>query len=250
MASTADSIASVPGAALRPRALAREEAFFIRMATGLALFIVFGFAQFQARGMVDIGRFPWVVHAHAAAMLGWLALSVAQPRLAGRHARSWHRRLGWAGAGLLPAIVVFASLTGIAAVRYDFVPPFFTAAYFLALIHVSVLAFAGMVAWAISLRRRSDWHRRLMIGSTVLLMEPALGRLLPMPLLGGWGEWLAMALQLAALGFLVGHDRRTLGRVHPATLAGAAAVVGTHVAVELAAMAPPVVALAAGIAAA
>lgn len=248
MATSAATL-TTPGAQPGHRTIG-EEAFFARLATGLALFIAFGFVQFQLRGMIDASRFSWVVHAHAGAMVGWLALSVVQPRLAAaRNARRWHRRLGWAATGLLAAIVVFASLTGIAAVRDGFVPPFFTPAYFLALVHVGVLAFAGMVLWAVALRRRPAWHKRLMIGSTVLIMEPALGRLLPMPLLGGWGEWLAMAFQLAALGFLARHDWRALGRIHPATLASAGLVVASHALIELLAVSTPVIALAASIAA-
>ena len=123
-------------------------------------------------------------------------------------------------------------------------------AYFLALVHVGVLAFAAMVVAAIALRRRMGWHRRLMLGSTVLIMEPALGRLLPMPLMSWWGEWVAMGVQLAALGWLVSHDRRSRGRVHSATWVAAAAVVGAHIAVELLAIFPPVQAIAAGIVAA
>lgn len=249
MASSAVMIESRMGAVRLSRQVSRDEVFFRRLALGLGLFILFSFAQFQARGLVDVMRFPWMVHAHAAAMVAWVALSMVQPRLAGHGARAWHRRLGWFGAALLVAIVPLGSMTGIAAVRHGLVPPFFTPAYFLALVHVGVLAFAATVAWAIAERRRSDWHRRLMIGSTILLMEPALGRLLPMPLLGAAGEWLAMVVQLAAVGLLLRHDRRSLGRVHPATLASAALVTGSHVLVELLALAPPVAALAASIAA-
>ena len=226
-----------------------DAAFFARLNLGLALFIAFGFAQFEARGLAPFAAFPWVVHAHAAAMVAWLGLLVIQPRLVVRDAMALHRALGWAGAALVVAIVAFGSMTGFAAVTRGFVPPFFTPAYFLALVHVGVLGFAAMVFWAIALRKRTDWHRRLIVGSTVVILEPALGRLLPMPLLGAWGEWLAMALQLAALGLLVRHDRRSLGRVHPATLASGAAVVGVHVGIEALAAFPPFAAYAASIAA-
>jgi hypothetical protein len=227
-----------------------DAGFFARLNLGLALFIVFGFAQFQARGFVDVTVFPWYVHAHAAAMLAWLALIVVQPRLIARgDSRLLHRRLGWLGAAFLIAIVAFASMTGIGAIRLGFVPPFFSDAYFLALVHVGVLVFAGMVLWAIAMRHRTDWHRRLMIGSTVMILEPALGRLLPMPLIMPWGEWVALVFQLAALAILARHDLKTLGRVHPATLASAAVVTVGHVAFEALAAFPPFVALAASIAA-
>ena len=245
MATTADFLAA-PGA----RARDTDAAFFARMTLGLALFIAFGFAQFEARGLAPFGLFPWVVHAHAAAMVAWLGLLVAQPRLVASGSLALHRRVGWLATALLAAIVGFGSMTGVAAVRLGFVPPFFTPAYFLALVHVGVLSLAAMVAWAIALRRHTDWHRRLIVGSTILIMEPALGRLLPMPLLGASGEWLALACQLGALGFLVAHDRRTLGRIHPATLASGVAVVATHVLIEALAQFPPLQALAASIAAA
>ena len=244
MATTADFLAAP---AARPRDT--DTAFFARMTLGLALFIAVGFAQFEARGLAPFAAFPWVVHTHAAAMVAWLALLVAQPRLAASGSMELHRRVGWLATALLAAIVGFGSMTGVAAVRLGFVPPFFTPAYFLALVHVGVLSLAAMVAWAILMRRRTDWHRRLIVGSTVLIMEPALGRLLPMPLLGAWGEWLALACQLGALGFLVAHDRRTLSRIHPATLASGAAVIAAHVLVETLALFPPMIALAASIAA-
>ena len=247
MATSADFLA---GASRATPARDADTAFFARMTLGLALFIAFGFAQFEARGLAPFALFPWVVHAHAAAMVGWLALLVVQPRLVASGSMALHRRVGWLSCALLAAIVVFGSMTGVAAVRLGFVPPFFTPAYFLALVHVGVLSLAAMVGWAIVVRRRTDWHRRLIVGSTILILEPALGRLLPMPLLGAWGEWLALACQLGALGFLAAHDRRTLGRVHPATLASGAAVVAAHLLVETLAVFPPLVALAGSIASA
>ena len=36
-------------------------------------------------------------------------------------------------------------------------------------------AFAVTIAWAVTLRSRTEWHRRMMFGGTFLLLEPALG---------------------------------------------------------------------------
>ena len=243
MASTADGLALAS-----PRARDADATFFAKLSLGLALFIVFGFAQFSARGMVDIARAPWFVHAHGAAMLAWLALVVAQPRLIASGNRALHRTTGWLSLALLAVVVAFGSMAGLGALRHGTVPPFFTPPYFLALVHIGLFSLAATVIWAIVLRRRTDWHRRLMIGALVLIMEPALGRLLPMPLIMPWGEWLALAFQLGALAILARHDRRTLGAIHPATLASAAIVVFNHVVVELLALLPATQALAASIA--
>ncbi len=225
----------------------RAEPFWQRMAIGLTLFILFGFFQFSARGFVDFGQIPIWVHFHALAMVSWLGLLIVQPTLVGRQNLALHRRLGWAGAGLAAIIVVLGIFIGVEAIALRRQPPFFTPPFFLMLSSLGALSFGVMVAAAIMCRRRTDWHRRLMIGATILILEPALGRLLPMPLLGSWGEWLAMLCQLGAVTIVAQFDLRTLGRIHAATIWVAGAVATTHILIALLAKAPPVIALATSI---
>ncbi len=214
--------------------------FWAKMAIGISAFIVFGFAQFALRGFVPYMQVPAVFHLHGMTMLAWLGLLCTQSLLAGRNpgALELHRRLGWASAVMLPLIVVLASVTCVTALRAGFFPPFFTGPYFLALVHVGVAIFAALVLTAITRRRQADWHKRLMIGSTILLMDPALGRVLPMPFIVPWGEWLAMLIQLGVAFLIVRHDRREVGRIHPATSVVLLAIVLSHVAVELLAVSP------------
>lgn len=212
--------------------------FWAKMAMGLSAFIVFGFAQFGLRGMVDYAHAPLVMHLHGIAMLAWLSLLVTQVTLAGRGGLALHRRLGWASAVMIPLIMVLGSVTCLTVIRAGMFPPFFTAPYFLALVHVSVLLFAAVVATAVLKRKQAGWHKRLMVGSTVLLMEPALGRVLPMPLIMPWGEWLSLAIQLGVVALIMRHDRRELGRVHPATMAIFLIVTLSHVVVETLAITP------------
>ncbi|QDK33641.1 MULTISPECIES: hypothetical protein [Sphingomonadaceae] len=231
-----------------PRARSGAFSFWQKLAIGLSLFIVFCFGQFALRGFVDYARAPLVMHLHGLAMLTWLGLLVTQALLAGKGGPGGlaiHRRLGWASAVMVPTIVVLASALCLTALRLGLFPPFFTPAYFLALVHVDALLFALLVGMAVSRRRQGDWHRRLMAGSTILLMEPALGRLLPMPLIMPWGEWVSMVIQLGVVWLIVRHDRRTLGHTHPATTAAAITVILAHVIVELLAITPPWIALAA-----
>lgn len=234
------------GAATRAplRGYMADQAFFARYAIVLALFIIFAFAQFSLRGFVDIRALPLVVHAHAAIMVTWLALFVAQNQLVHRGELAMHRKLGWVAAAVVAAVAVLACAVGYTATAMHFVPPFFTPAYFMSLTTVEGTAFAVVVAWAVSLRRRTEWHRRIMFAATFLLLEPALGRLLPMPLLGGYGEWIALAVQLLFVAVLARHDRKVIGSVHPATIAAAVILVGVHSLVSLVAMLPPVVSFA------
>lgn len=233
----------------RPLPYRADQAFFVRMAAGIAALVVFGFLQWFARGFVQPARVPFWVHLHGAAMVGWLGLMVTQNLLAAGGNAALHRRLGWSSLLLVGAIAVLGPLTVVKAVELHRVPPFFTNAYMLALSLGEVMTFVGLFAAAIALRRRTDWHRRLMLGATVIVMEPGIGRILPMPLLGGFAPWAELSVQLGVLAILARHDRKVLGRVHPATWWSAAALVAVHLAIMALAGFAPFVGWAEGIAA-
>ncbi len=226
-----------------------DQRFFTRLALALAAFIVFGFAQWALRGFVAPLKTPIWVHMHGLVMLSWLALLITQNTLAGNGNLALHRRLGWSSLLLVPALMVLGIVSGQMALALHRVPPFFTDAYFLSLTHVEVVAFGSMVAVAIAMRRQTQWHRRLMLGATVILMEPALGRLLPMPLLGqSAGAWLEAALQVSFLGMMAHHDYKVMGRVHPASLAAIGVVIGVHALIQVLASTPAIAAIAQAIA--
>ena len=223
---------------------ARAELFWHRMAIGLAIFIVLGFLQFALRGFVDPVAAPFWVHLHGVAMLAWLALLIVQPTLVSRDNLALHRRLGWIGAGLALFITGLGIFTGLASLVLNRFPPFFSPPYFLALTTVESLVFGLMVWAAVRRRHTTAWHRRLMIGATIVILEPALGRILPMPLMVGWSDIPIGLIQLGVVGIIALYDRRTLGRVHPATKAIAVIVIAVRVTIYLLAMTPPVIALA------
>jgi len=228
-----------------PSAYRADQGFFVRLAWVLAAVIVIGFAQNAAMGRVNIPVVPAWVHLHALLMLSWLALLVTQNRLAAGGNLALHRRLGWAGAFLVCAIVGLTCFTGAMSLALHRYPPFFTPSYFLALTLIDSLAFGGLIFAGISNRRDTQAHRRFMLGGTIAILEPALGRLLPAPLLGGeMTEWIAMVIQLGFVLAIARHDRRTLGRVHPATVSVGIVVALAHVTVTLVARSPSVIALA------
>lgn len=222
--------------------------FWQKIAIGIAAFITFAFLQWAARGFVDVRAVPVWVHVHALVMVSWLAVFIAQATLVKRGVLVWHRRLGWAAMALAALIVALGSFVSIMAIRAAHVPPFFTPAYFLALTHVELAAFAGMIAAAVLARSDTETHRRFIVGANVLLMEPAYGRLLPMPLLGSWGQTAGMFIQLGVLVLVARHDGRTLGRVHRATITAMIVVTAVHSLIEVFARLPVTAALAAAIA--
>ncbi|MEQ8741875.1 adenylate cyclase [Parasphingorhabdus sp.] len=226
-----------------------DQSFFTKFSAILALIIIFGFAQFAARGIVDISAAPVWVHLHGIMMLLWLGLFVGQNVLIQRGAIKNHRRLGWFSLVAAFVVVTLTCFTGYMAVALGRQPPFFSGPYFLALVYVEALVFLAMIIWAITKRRHTQWHRRLMFGATIIILEPAFGRLLPLPLMGDWGEWVIMLVQLGFVAVIARHDRRALGQVHPATAAIAVIVVAVHVAVASLALWAPLASFAESVAA-
>ncbi len=211
------------------RGFMADQRFFTRYAIALVVFIMFGFIQFQLRGFVNFRGAPLFIHLHAAVMVSWLAMFVLQNVLVQSGNIALHRTLGWVSVALSVAVVAMASYTGITAIRIGIVPPFFSPAQFLAITQVGAATFGAMVAFAIARRKQTEWHRRLMLGSMILISEPALGRLVPMPLIGGeMGEWLIAGIQLLMVWILARHDRKVMGAVHPATKVVLIALLGSH----------------------
>lgn len=227
-----------------------DQGFYTRFAIFLSLFIVLAFGGFALSGLGNPAPAPLIVHAHAVLMLAWLGMYILQSSLISAGQVTVHRKTGWLSLAVALAAMLTGAATGIHAVDSGRVPPFFTNAFFMALTSVGVILFAAVVTLAVIKRREVQWHRRLMIGSGVLISEPAFGRVVPLPLTGqSLGELIILGLQLALVGILARHDVKILGRVHPATLVVALALVTHHLAIELLHRVPAWQGLAASIAA-
>lgn len=225
--------------------LAGERRFFLKMALVIAGTAVAGFGFAAAIRPWWLAA-PWWVHGHALVFAGWVAIYVMQNLHvdAGRIAR--HRALGWLALGWATLMVPVGIATTCMTIASHRTPPFFEPAFFLTLDPVTVVTFYGFILAAIALRGSPDWHRRLMLVATITLTNPPLGRLVPMPLTGGeMGLWVILLVQMLAY-FLpaVVHDRRTLGRVHPALVWGIAITLIDAAILKPISILPPVAALA------
>ena len=232
------------------RGFMADQRFFTIYAIGLSLFIVAAFGAFALSGLGHPGPAPLIVHVHATLMLAWLGMYILQNSLISAGQVALHRKTGWLSLGVALLAIGTGAFTGYHAVDAGRVPPFFSDSFFLALTVLGSIVFATVVGLAIAKRKQVEWHRRLMIGSGVLVTEPAFGRLVPLPLTGqSVGELSILGLQLLAVGIIARHDRKRLGRVHPATLVIALALVVHHLGLELLHRVPAWAALAQSIAA-
>lgn len=232
-----------------------ENSFYRKAGIGLALLMITGFGLFNLAGLTDVRLMPRSTHFHGLVMFSWIVLFVVQNFLGAGRNLPLHRKLGWFGAVLALVGVFTGFQTGIVTTGLDRAPPVFYPPYFLALNFVQPLFFGGFVMAAILMRKRTDWHRRLMLAAVVIIAEPAIGRLTIMgmvPVLGGpeaaipylsANQWLIpmieLSIQLLIVAFIAWRDQKARGSVHPAIKVMALGVLGFHAGMWLLAAVPP-----------
>lgn len=225
-------------------ATASDRGFFLTMAIAITLTVVIGFSVSFARPQTAFASAPLHVHLHAAVFSLWIALYLVQNALVARGRFALHRALGLFGAVWVLVMVAVGIHTTVMALTLHRVPPFFPPGVFLVLDVAGVLTFATLTLAAVAVRRDAAWHKRLMLCGTVMVMSPALGRLLPMPLLGPWASWAVSGTMLIYVLVAALYDKTTRGRVHPAYAWGAGAIVLTQLLIAGLGFSPPVLALA------
>jgi hypothetical protein len=210
-----------------------EARFFLTMACVMAAAIVSGFAFNLAVGRSSFAL-PWLVHFHAWVMMGWVGLYLSQNALIFTDNVALHRRLGWLSVVWLPAILLMGVLITRWSVQSHGGPPFFDQNQFLISNPLHVFGLTVLAAWAVTVRRNTGWHRRLMYCSFAMLTAPAIARLLPSPMFIPW-TWYVEAvlppLLFMAVGILA--DTRRYGRAHPAWFWGIGTVIAIQIVADL-----------------
>ena len=208
-----------------------DERFFLKFAIAMAVIVVVGFSTQLAMGRSTFAS-PVRVHIHAVLFMGWVAIYVTQNILVATDRVHLHRKLGWLAAAWMVAMVVSGVVVTLAMVRNGVVPFFFRPLQFLVFDPVAVLTFAGLTTAAILLRKQTEWHRRLHFCGMAILLAPAFGRLLPMPLLKPWSYEVAFVGALILPLTAVAIDARRKGFVHPAWIWGIGVSIGSIVLTE------------------
>lgn len=235
------STASYPANTSVPSTENRERRFFRHMAILLALTVVAGFGGWLLTGHSSFAS-PWWVHVHAISNMAWIALFGAQTSFIARGDHARHRALGKAGV----LLATWMLLIGLVLTPYDiaahrFPAAFFSPAFFLALDWMNILLFAALVLGGWLMRKQSDWHRRLMLAATIIVIFPAWGRLL---IIAGLPGQLGALFSLLYIAIAMIADRRLRGRIHPAWYVGIAALVLVVAGSGLLSKFPPLIAYA------
>ena len=229
--------ATAPVEALRQSHPAGDERCFLIASAVMVVLIIAGFLTLYLRGISTFAA-PWPVHVHAVAFMAWVGFFMMQVGLATTGRVDLHKRFGWAGAVLMPVLLVLGAWVLFRMMRNAAVPPFWTYAYFMTMNLMALVAFAALTIAAIRMRRQTQWHRRLMFcGMTALVVTP-FNRLTP-------DAWLAQSMSLVpALAILLfpvagmAADWLRDRRIHPAWLWGLGVLAITGLTTEIAGRSP------------
>lgn len=214
-----------------------DDQFFLKSAIAMALVIVAGFSTQLAMGRSSFSA-PLHLHIHAVVFMGWVVIYVTQNALVVNGSITLHRRLGWIAAGWMVAMVVLGFVVTLSMVRRGETPFFFIPLQFLIFDPMSVLTFGALTIAAIIDRRLTDWHRRFNYCAMSVLLGPAIGRLLPMPLLipYAWEATVVALLIFPAIGMIA--DLRRTGTVHRAWFVGTGMIIGSAILTNIIAFSP------------
>lgn len=218
------------GAVGRAR-LSSERLFYGGMGLLVLLLVFAGFAPtYFLRGTIDAGRplapMTPLIHLHGIVFSAWILLFVAQTALISSRRHALHRTLGGVAMGLAVAMIVLGVLVAVHQAARGSGPPGIAPLTWAAVPLFDIPVFAILVGAGYHWRRDAQTHKRLMLLATVMMLQPAIGRM-PVPglLNGEFGTLIAFLMVLP----LVVWDFAQRGRLHPASAYGIVLLAAEHV---------------------
>ena len=208
--------------AIRAHGADGDRRFYTGMAVAIFVTVFAGFAPtFYLKTWFAAPPLPALVLAHGLAFSGWIALFLAQTVLIAGKRPDLHRKLGVIGAILAAGMVILGVAAATWSIRANHTPPGIDPRSFLALPFFAITLFAGFVVLGLSLRRRAQTHKRLMLLATIAMLDAAIARL---PGVLALGLPVAYGLQDLFLVACALYDVATRRRVHPVYVLGGLAI--------------------------
>lgn len=204
---------------------ADERRFYGRMAIAMAVIVFIGFApSFYLRGLIPFPRpnpsMTPLILAHGIVFSGWIALFYTQTRLVAANRRDLHMRLGLAGFGLGLVMLCMMVVVSVQQIARATQPPYIDPVSFSAVPLISIPAFVIFLWMGWANRRDAQVHKRFMLLSALLMMEPAIGRMIFFPP-SYVGQYASSIVAWATVVPLILWDRKSTGTVHWVTRFGA-----------------------------
>lgn len=197
----------------------RAEPFFGFMAILMIVLVIGGFGTTLITKTRAVLSLPTVVHLHGAVFLSWFLLFLAQTRLINSGNLAAHKRIGQLSLGLVPLMIILGYLvTRGAYAKPDFSIAALSSAGSTIYPSSDILAF--IVAYCLGIVSRGDSvaHKRFMLLAGLLLLDPAVSRIVLFGL--NWPGSIIVPIEGALIMVLVIYDFIRLKRLHWASLVG------------------------------
>ena len=217
--------AARPQAAVSRRS---ERIFWSGMCWALAVVVFAGFARTYFLTYAFNGPpLSLLVHAHGLVFTSWIVLLLMQTSLVAMNQTKVHRKLGVIGGVLAALMVVLGTAAAIKMAALGRSPPGATPLVFLTIPLFEMITFPTLVAAGLYYRKRTDYHKRLIVIATIAISSAAVARL-PLSIMR-FGPPAFFGLTDAFLIPIVVYDFATRGKIHPATLWSGTFVIGSQV---------------------
>jgi|HubBroStandDraft_6_1064221.scaffolds.fasta_scaffold67508_4 hypothetical protein len=155
--------------------------FYFFMSLLIAVVVAYGFSFTVGPNLIHpVLPRPFLLYVHATVFTAWLLFFILQTALIRTRNVLVHRRLGWFGAAMGSAMVVLGVFTAIIMGRFNVSTlhqgP---SESFLLVPLFDMVCFGTTLGLAILWRKKTEYHRRLMLVATCSLTAASFGRLLP-----------------------------------------------------------------------
>jgi len=209
-----------------------DRRFYAGVAIGTAIITFAGFAQtYYLKGLFGTPQLRVLLHIHGLVMTSWLMLFFVQVRLVAVHRTDLHRQLGAVGAVEAGLVLVVGTAVALSQGHLHLIenqassePPL----VFLPVPLGVLLLFGVFVTAAILLRRRADYHKRLMALSCLSLLPPGIDRL-PLHFIDTADRLTLFGLNDLCVVMCLAYDTFKNRRLHPVWVWGGAMFVGLQI---------------------
>lgn len=206
---------------------APDRYFLVASATLLVLLIVGFSPTLFLKTVFDTPELPIHLHVHGAVITLWFVWLLCQASLVALKRTDVHRRLGKIAAVFGLAVVpagLSATLGMVGRARLSGVDIDKNVEIYSSIVWgnlFSLVAFSAFLLCAIYFRRRPDFHKRLMLFASLVIMGPAFARISLWPVFNSIGEIpFVVSAILIFLATLFIHDLVKMRRIHTATTIG------------------------------
>jgi len=211
---------------------ASDRRLYTGVAIGTALITLVGFAQtYYLKVLFGTPPLRLLLHVHGIVMTSWIVLFFVQVRLIAVGHRDLHRRLGVAGAVLAGLALVLGAAVALSQGHLHLInndPAVDPPLVFLLVPLGVLLLFGTFVTAAILLRRRADYHKRLMVLACLSILPPGIDRL-PFHFVQYADQSILFGINDLCVFICVAYDTFKQHRLHPAWVWGGALILSLQI---------------------